>query len=82
LVGDVDVPVADDAPQDQEEEDFATQQASILLTRLLFLLYGDDAGLWEADLFHRWVEWDTTADSLGPQLDGLFRVLNAGPASP
>lgn len=82
LVGDVDVPVADEAPEDQEEEDFATQQASILLTRLLFLLYGDDAGLWEADLFHRWVEWDTTADSLGPQLDGLFRVLNAGPASP
>ncbi|WP_313957821.1 type IIL restriction-modification enzyme MmeI, partial [Micrococcus luteus] len=27
-------------------------------------------------LFQRWVEWDTTADNLGPQLDALFRVLN------
>ncbi|MCT1941002.1 hypothetical protein POD19_12175 [Micrococcus sp. GPGPB33] len=77
LVGDeVDVPVGEEAPEDAEEEEFATQQASILLTRLLFLLYGDDAGLWEADLFQRWVEWDTTADNLGPQLDALFRVLN------
>lgn len=77
LVGDeADVPVGEDAPEDAEEEEFATQQASILLTRLLFLLYGDDAGLWEADLFQRWVEWDTTADNLGPQLDALFRVLN------
>ena len=77
LVGEeADVPVGDAAPEEAEEEDYATQQASILLTRLLFLLYGDDAGLWEADLFHRWVESDTSADSLGPQLDGLFRVLN------
>ncbi|MCA1387212.1 hypothetical protein I6F34_41340, partial [Bradyrhizobium sp. BRP05] len=49
----VDVPVGEEAPEDAEEEEFATQQASILLTRLLFLLYGDDAGLWEADLFQR-----------------------------
>lgn len=81
LVGDdVDVPVGEEAPQDAEEEEFRTQEASILLTRLLFLLYGDDAGLWEADLFHRWVEYDTTADNLGPQLDALFRnVLNVDP---
>lgn len=77
LLGDeVDVPVGEEAPEDAEEEDYLTQQASILLTRLLFLLYGDDAGLWEADLFQRWVEWDTTADNLGPQLDALSRVLN------
>ncbi|MCV7613635.1 DNA methyltransferase [Micrococcus luteus] len=81
LVGDdVDIPVGDEAPQDADEEDFRAQEASILLTRLLFLLYGDDAGLWEADLFHRWVEYDTTADNLGPQLDALFRnVLNVDP---
>lgn len=80
LVGDeVDVPVGELAPEEAAEEDFRTQEASILLTRLLFLLYGDDAGLWEADLFHRWVEFDTTADNLGPQLDALFRgVLNVG----
>ncbi|WP_413544185.1 DNA methyltransferase [Citricoccus nitrophenolicus] len=78
LVGeDVDVAVSDDAPENAEEEDALTQEASILLTRLLFLLYGDDAGLWESDLFHRWVEIDTTADNLGPQLDALFSVLNS-----
>lgn len=81
LVGeDADAPVAEDAATDPEEEDWATQEASVLLTRLLFLLYGDDAGLWESDLFHRWVEYDTTADNLGPQLDALFRVLNGAPA--
>lgn len=77
LVGeDADVSVADEAPTNEEDEDARTQAASILLTRLLFLLYGDDAGLWESDLFHRWVEFDTTADNLGPQLDALFSVLN------
>lgn len=72
----VDVDVSEEAPTNQEEEELATQEASILMTRLLFLLYGDDAGLWESDLFHRWVEFDTTADNLGPQLSALFTVLN------
>lgn len=80
LVGEeADISVADEAPTNQEDEDAQTQAASILLTRLLFLLYGDDAGLWESDLFHRWVEFDTTADNLGPQLDALFSVLNTAP---
>ncbi|WP_411731504.1 type IIL restriction-modification enzyme MmeI [Paeniglutamicibacter sp.] len=73
---DIDIDVSDDAPTNQEDEDLATQEASVLMTRLLFLLYGDDAGLWESDLFHRWVEFDTTADNLGPQLSALFNVLN------
>lgn len=73
---DTDLEVSDDAPTNFEDEDFATQEASILMTRLLFLLYGDDAGLWESDLFHRWVEFDTTADNVGPQLTALFSVLN------
>lgn len=73
---DIDIDVSDDAPTNPEDEDLATQEASVLMTRLLFLLYGDDAGLWESDLFHRWVEFDTTADNLGPQLSALFNVLN------
>lgn len=77
LVGEeADEAVGEEAPTDPEEEDRLAQDASILLTRLLFLLYGDDAGLWEEDLFRRWVEYDTTADSLGPQLQALFGVLN------
>src|SRR5699024_7744364 len=46
------------------------------MTRLLFLLFGDDAGLWEEDLFYRFVLHDTTASNLGSQLNGLFQILN------
>lgn len=71
-----DAPVGEQAPEDAEEEDAKTQQTSILMTRLLFLLYGDDANLWEADLFYRWVELETTPLTLGGQLNQLFDVLN------
>ena len=78
MLGDeADEAVGDDAPRMAEEEDLATQRASVFLTRLLFLLYGDDAGLWEEDLFHRFVLYDTTPDTLGPQLQALFGVLNS-----
>lgn len=76
LVGeDVDELVGDDAPTTRDDEDDETERASILMTRLLFLLYGDDAGLWEEDLFYRWVE-SVNAKNLGPSLDGLFNILN------
>ena len=71
-----DTPVGEDAPEDAEEEDLKSQETSILMTRLLFLLYGDDANLWEADLFYRWVDLETTPSTLGPQLNQLFSVLN------
>jgi hypothetical protein len=77
LVGDeTDIPVGDEAPHNPDEEDPSVQAASMLLTRLLFLLYGDDAGLWEADLFYRFVLYDTTDTNLGGQLAQLFTVLN------
>lgn len=77
MVGeDADEAVGDDAPTDAGDEDEHVQNASIFLTRILFLLYGDDAGLWEADLFYRWVDQSTTVVSLGPQLAALFDVLN------
>lgn len=80
MVGDdADESVGDAAPTDPEDEDAAVQHASMVLTRLLFLLYGDDAGLWEADLFYRWVEQTTNADNLGGQLTALFEVLNTPP---
>lgn len=71
-----DTPVGEDAPEEAEEEDLKSQETSILMTRLLFLLYGDDANLWEADLFYRWVDLETTPSTLGPQLNQLFSVLN------
>lgn len=73
---DVDEAVGDDAPTDPAEEDLRTQQTSMYLTRLLFLLFGDDAGLWEEDLFYRFVLEETTAENLGAQLNSLFEVLN------
>lgn len=73
-----DEPVGDDpnVPASPEDEDEREATTSILMTRLLFLLYGDDAGLWETDLFYRWVDQETTAASLGPQLSQLFELLN------
>jgi hypothetical protein len=71
-----DLPVGQEATEDASDEDERSQQTSILMTRLLFLLYGDDANLWEADLFYRWVDEETTPSSLGAQLNQLFDVLN------
>lgn len=77
MAGDeVDEAVGDEAPTNPEEEDYRTQQTSMYLTRLLFLLFGDDAGLWEQDLFYRFVLEQTSAENLGPQLNSLFEVLN------
>ena len=73
---DADEAVGEDAPTDPDEEDWQVQKTSVFLTRVLFLLYGDDAGLWEEDLFYRFVLYDTTADNLGAQLAQLFQVLN------
>lgn len=81
LAGDeADEPVGEDAPIDPEEEDDTTELASILMTRLLFLMYGDDAGLWEQDLFYRWVE-SVNSKNIGPSLDGLFEILNTDEAT-
>lgn len=77
MAGDeVDESVGDEAPVNPEDEDDRTQQTSMYLTRLLFLLFGDDSGLWEQDLFYRFVLEHTTPENLGPQLNSLFEVLN------
>lgn len=73
---DVDEAVSDEAPTNPDDEDEHLQHTSIFLTRLLFLLFGDDAGLWERDLFYRFVLDNTTSENLGSQMDALFDVLN------
>lgn len=71
-----------DASQDStvstEDEDEISLEASLLMTRLLFLLFGDDAGLWERGVFSRFVHEHTAEDGsdLGSQLQTLFDVLN------
>lgn len=77
IVGDdVDEEVGDEAPTNPEDEDAAVQQTSMFLTRLLFLMFGDDAGLWEQDIFYRFVLEHTNSENLGSQLAALFEVLN------
>lgn len=73
---DVDEQVGEDAPTNPEDEDWQVQKSSVFLTRVLFLLYGDDSGLWENDLFYRFILNDTTDENLGSQLAALFQVLN------
>jgi len=77
MVGhDADTSIGEDAPLTEKDEDESHRNASILMTRLLFLLYGDDSQLWERDLFYRWVDIETNETTLGPQLRMLFEVLN------
>lgn len=77
MVGDeVDEAVGDDAPTNPEDEDERVQRTSMYLTRLLFLLFGDDSGLWRTDLFYEFVLDHTTPEDLGTKLDALFHVLN------
>ena len=77
IVGDdVDEEIGDEAPTNPEDEDAAVQQTSMYLTRLLFLMFGDDAGLWEQDIFYRFVLEHTNSENLGSQLAALFEVLN------
>ncbi|CAG7844480.1 hypothetical protein USB125703_00713 [Pseudoclavibacter triregionum] len=66
-------PVEDEADEDEE-----IHTTAILLTRLLFLMFGDDAGLWEKGLFERWLVERTSEDGsdLGSQLTLLFKVLD------
>lgn len=74
LTGDADT----DDTIDADEEQVITLEASVLMTRLLFLMFGDDAGLWERGLFTRWVRDRTAEDGsdLGALLNGLFDWLN------
>ncbi|WP_369132023.1 class I SAM-dependent DNA methyltransferase [Modestobacter sp. I12A-02662] len=52
--------------------------ATLLLTRLLFLLFADDTGMWKSkpDLFKNYLVQHTTPGSLHTDLTGLFDVLD------
>lgn len=61
-----------------ESTGYDEHQASIFLIRTLFCLYADDSGLWERDLFSRYIEERTSEDGsdLGAQLSTLYQALN------
>ncbi|MGO4785203.1 DNA methyltransferase [Cryobacterium sp. W22_MBD10_FK3] len=52
------------------------RDATLLLARLLFLLFGDDSGMWSAGMFYEFINNQTTAENLNKQLHELFDVLN------
>ena len=56
---------------------YSDHEASIFLIRTLFCLYGDDAGLWERDLFTEFLVTRTREDGsdLGTQLAVLYQTL-------
>lgn len=60
------------------DDGYGDHEASVLLLRLLFLLFGDDTGMWEKSLFLEFVETRTAPDlsDFGPQLMMLFQTVN------
>ena len=57
---------------------YKDHEANVLLTRLLFLMFGDDTAMWARGLFYSFVHDRTSDDAsdLGAQLAMLFQVLN------
>ena len=62
-----------------EDSGYTGHDLEVLLVRLLFLLFGDDTGLWdETDLFHDLLADETRSDGqdTGTTLAKLFQVLD------
>lgn len=57
---------------------YQDHHANVLLTRLLFLMFGDDTAMWQRGIFYELVQNYTSNDAadLGGQLALLFQVLN------
>ncbi|MDN6556680.1 MAG: hypothetical protein L0K74_09315 [Acidipropionibacterium acidipropionici] len=53
-----------------------SHDAATLLARLLFLMFGDDTGMWAPDMFRNWLADHTTPGALHHQLARLFDVLD------
>lgn len=52
-------------------------ESTLLLARLLFLMFGDDADMWKPEgLFEKYLRDHTTAETLHTDLRDLFEVLN------
>ena len=88
MTGDADVADVDSedgavGAVDAAEEDERVQEISVLLTRLLFCLFADDAHMkrWPTGAFKRYIVERTYEDgsNLGAQLNSLFDTLNQRP---
>ncbi len=60
-----------------ESHGFEGHETSVFLIRILFLLFGDDTGMWAKNTFLKLVmETNIDGTDIGPKLDKLFDVLN------
>ena len=61
-----------------EDHGFEGHETSIFLIRILFLLFGDDTGMWAKNTFLKLV-MGTKEDGtdVGPKFDTLFEILNS-----
>lgn len=59
-----------------DKADVEQKSATQLLARLLFLWFGDDAGMWRKDTFQDWLVSYTTPQNLHEKLNELFAVVN------
>ena len=61
-----------------EEAGYNQDDIGIFLTRILFLLYADDAGIWQRNLFQQYLRETTSEDGhdVGGQLANLFQILD------
>jgi hypothetical protein len=61
-----------------ESHGFEGHETSVFLIRLLFLLFGDDSGMWAKNTFLKMVMGTKEDGSdVGPKFDTLFEVLNS-----
>lgn len=61
---------------DLEASAVTGHDATLLLARLLFLLFGDDSGMWRTDMFRDWLANHTSEATLHVDLEDLFEVLD------
>lgn len=59
-----------------EDAHLPEEEATRLLARLLFLFFGDDGDMWDADMFHHFIRDHTTAETLHTDLGRLFSALD------
>jgi len=61
---------------DLDSLNVSEHDATLLLARLLFLFFGDDADMWQPGLFHHYIRDHTIATTLHTGLQSLFDILD------
>lgn len=59
-----------------EANGYEGHEVSVLLVRVVFLLFGDDTRMWKHDLFEKFLDHVPDPGALGGRLQMLFQTLN------